>query len=136
MASTLQATQESAGNTQASPVGSFDPQDPPEMEKILDCFHCGFSLPTCPTYLILGNEMDSPRGRIYLMRSAAEGRGGLGDSFAEHMSLCLVCRACETACPSGVEFGHLMEAARGQVARQYTRSLSDRLLRKFILGLF
>ncbi len=120
----------------ATPHGAFDRQEPPEMEKLLDCVHCGFCLPTCPTYLILGNEMDSPRGRIYLMRSAAEGRVGLGDSFAEHMSLCLVCRACETACPSGVDFGHLMEAARGQVARQYTRTLSDRLLRKLILGLF
>ncbi len=90
------------------------------MDKILDCVHCGFCLPTCPTYVVLGNEMDSPRGRIYLMRSAAEGRIGIGESFVKHMNLCLVCRACETACPSGVEFGHLMEAARGQVERKYT----------------
>jgi glycolate oxidase iron-sulfur subunit len=129
---------EEAGRTtkQAALQGVFDRHDPPEMEKLLDCVHCGFCLPTCPTYLALGNEMDSPRGRVYLMRSAAEGRVGLSDSFVEHMSLCLVCRACETACPSGVDFGHLMEAARGQVARRYTRSLPDRLLRKFILDVF
>ena len=119
-----------------APLSAFDPLDPPEMDKILDCVHCGFCLPTCPTYLTLGNEMDSPRGRIYLMRAASEGRVGIGDSFVKHMNLCLVCRACETACPSGVEFGRLMEAARGQVVRKYTYSLPDRLLREFILGTF
>jgi glycolate oxidase iron-sulfur subunit len=115
---------------------AFDPLDPPSMDKILDCVHCGFCLPTCPTYLVLGNEMDSPRGRIYLMRSAAEGRIGIGDSFVKHMNLCLVCRACETACPSGVEYGHLIEAARGQVERQYEYRFTDRVFRKFILRTF
>jgi glycolate oxidase iron-sulfur subunit len=80
--------------------------------------------------------MDSPRGRIYLMRAAGEGRVEIGDSFAKHMSLCLVCRACETACPSGVEFGRLMEAARGQVARKHAYSLPDQLLRKVVLETF
>ena len=108
----------------------------PEWRGLLDCVHCGFCLPTCPTYLVLGNEMDSPRGRIYLMRSAAEGRIGIGESFAKHMNLCLVCRACETACPSGVEYGHLIEAARGQVERQYEYRLADRIFRKFILRTF
>jgi glycolate oxidase iron-sulfur subunit len=106
------------------------------MEKILDCVHCGFCLPTCPTYLVLGNEMDSPRGRIYLMRAAAEGRVGISETFVKHMNLCLVCRACETACPSGVEFGHLMEAARGQARRKYPEALPDRLFRKIILETF
>jgi glycolate oxidase iron-sulfur subunit len=115
---------------------AFDPLDPPSLDKILDCVHCGFCLPTCPTYLVLGNEMDSPRGRIYLMRSAAEGRIGIGDSFVKHMNLCLVCRACETACPSGVEYGHLIEAARGQVERQYEYRFTDRVFRKFILRTF
>src|SRR5512139_3073377 len=113
--------------------GAFDALDPPEMEKILDCVHCGFCLPTCPTYLVLGNEMDSPRGRIYLMRAAAEGRVGISETFVKHMNLCLVCRACETACPSGVEYGHLMEAARGQVERQYEYGFADRIFRKCIL---
>jgi len=80
--------------------------------------------------------MDSPRGRIYLMRSAAEGRIGIGESFAKHMNLCLVCRACETACPSGVEYGHLIEAARGQVEQQYEYRFTDRVFRKVILRTF
>jgi len=109
---------------------------PPEWRGLLDCVHCGFCLPTCPTYLVLGNEMDSPRGRIYLMRSAAEGRIGIGESFAKHMNLCLVCRACETACPSGVEYGHLIEAARGQVEQQYEYRFTDRVFRKVILRTF
>jgi len=115
---------------------AFDHLDPPEMDKILDCVHCGFCLPTCPTYVVLGNEMDSPRGRIYLMRSAAEGSVGITDSFVKHLDLCLVCRACETACPSGVQYGSLIEAARGQISRQYRASAMDRLLRAFILGVF
>ena len=106
------------------------------MERILDCVHCGFCLPTCPSYVVLGNEMDSPRGRVYLMRTAAEGRIGLGGGFEQHMNLCLLCRACETACPSGVQFGPLMERARWQVERQHASRLSDRLLRSFILETF
>src|SRR5574342_445225 len=136
MASSPQVVEAGKETAAIKALGAFDPLDPPEMEKILDCVHCGFCLPTCPTYLVLGNEMDSPRGRLYLMRAAGEGRVGIGDSFAKHMSLCLVCRACETACPSGVQFGALMEAARGQVVRKYSYSASDRLLRKFVLGTF
>ncbi len=136
MATIPQAIEKSAGKTQTLQVGVFDRLDPPEMEKILDCVHCGFCLPTCPTYLVLGNEMDSPRGRIYLMRAAAEGRVGISETFVKHMNLCLVCRACETACPSGVEFGHLMESARGQARRKYPESFSDRLFRKLILDTF
>ncbi len=108
----------------------------PEWRGLLDCVHCGFCLPTCPTYLVLGNEMDSPRGRIYLMRSAAEGRIGIGESFATHMNLCLVCRACETACPSGVQYGSLVEAARAQVERQQEYRFADRIFRMFILRTF
>ena len=136
MASVPQASQEVAEAIKTTPAGAFDRQDPPEMERILDCVHCGFCLPTCPTYLVLGNEMDSPRGRIYLMRAAAEGRVGISDTFVKHMNLCLVCRACETACPSGVTFGHLMESARGQARRKYPEGLSDRLFRKFVLETF
>ena len=115
---------------------AFDSVDRPDTETYLDCIHCGFCLPTCPTYLTLGNEMDSPRGRIYLIRAASEGRIGISDSFVKHMNLCLVCRACETACPSGVKFGHLMEAARGQIERNYTYRPSERRLRRFILDTF
>ena len=115
---------------------AFDQLDPPDPELALDCVHCGFCLPTCPTYLVLGNEMDSPRGRIWLIRSASEGKIGITDNFAKHMNLCLLCRACETACPSGVKFGFLMESARGQVDRRYQYSPADRRFRDFILHTF
>ncbi len=115
---------------------AFDQIDPPDTEIELDCVHCGFCLPTCPTYLVLGNEMDSPRGRIWLIRSASEGTIGITDNFVKHMNLCLLCRACETACPSGVKFGFLMESARGQVERHYRYSAADRRFRDFILHSF
>src|SRR2546426_11556888 len=99
-------------------ASAFDQIDPPDTELQLDCVHCGFCLPTCPTYLVLGNEMDSPRGRIYLIRAASEGKIGISGHFVKHMNLCLLCRACETACPSGVKFGFLMESARGQIERR------------------
>jgi len=86
----------------------------PKFDQFLDCIHCGLCLPTCPTYDVLGTEMDSPRGRIYLMRALAEGKIGLDKSYEQHIDACLVCRACETACPSGVQFGDMMEAARAQ----------------------
>ncbi len=79
------------------------------------CIHCGFCLPTCPTYAVLGVEMDSPRGRIYQMQAVAEGRMMISSEFVDHMYCCLGCRACETACPSGVQFGKLIEAAREQI---------------------
>ena len=101
--------------TEARRRSAFDAVDPPEEKKYLECIHCGFCLPSCPTYLEMGNEMDSPRGRIYLIRMADEGKIGITESFVKHMESCLSCRACETACPSGVQFGSLMEKARGQV---------------------
>jgi len=84
----------------------------------LDCIHCGLCLPSCPTYRTLGNEMDSPRGRIYMMRALDEGRAQITDSFVDHMFKCLDCRACETACPSGVHFGHMMEDTRATIVAQ------------------
>ena len=81
------------------------------------CVHCGFCLQACPTYLALEDENDSPRGRIVLMRAALEERVALDDpDVATHLSRCLGCRGCESACPSGVPYGHLLEAARGQLA--------------------
>ncbi len=85
------------------------------------CIHCGFCLPTCPTYAVLGVEMDSPRGRIYQMQAVAEGRIAITPDFVEHMYCCLGCRACETACPSGVQFGKLIEAAREQIQLEVER---------------
>lgn len=87
----------------------------PTYDLMRQCIHCGFCLPTCPTYAVLGTEMDSPRGRIYQMQAVAEGRMAVSPDFVEHMYCCLGCRACETACPSGVQFGKLIEAAREQI---------------------
>lgn len=86
-------------------------------KKSLDCVHCGMCLPACPTYRETGREQSSPRGRIYLMRSVAEGRIDLGDVVRDEAHLCLACRACETVCPSGVQYGAMVERTREEVQR-------------------
>src|ERR1043166_3383591 len=75
----------------------------------LDCVHCGLCTASCPTYIETGNENDGPRGRIYLMRAVVDGRLGMSDEIRRHLDLCLDCRACETACPSGVQYGSIIE---------------------------
>jgi glycolate dehydrogenase iron-sulfur subunit len=104
--------------------------DAPSQELISRCVHCGFCLPTCPTYAVLGVETDSPRGRIRLMKTVWEGRVSADSAgFEKHISQCLDCRACETACPSGVEYGKLVEGARSQILAARPRSAIERLVR-------
>ena len=115
---------------------AFDNQRPPSSEQIDDCVHCGFCLPACPTYALWGNEADSPRGRIYLMRLGLENRAVLDDDFRSHIDSCLGCMACVTACPSGVKYDELIESTRAQVERQAGRSIVDRLFRRSIFWFF
>lgn len=105
--STAEQTPESTSATPASNPGSGI-----DYERFLDCVHCGLCTAACPTYVELGNENDSPRGRIYLMRAVTDGRLGLTSEARRHLELCLDCRACETACPSGVQYGQLIEPFR------------------------
>src|SRR5262245_1141627 len=116
--------------------GAFDGNEPPDLDGILDCMHCGICLPQCPTYRVLGQEMDSPRGRVYLMRAVTEGRIGLTENLVLHMDRCLGCRACETACPAGVPFGRLLEETRGQIERLAPRPFARRMLGRLVLGVF
>ena len=107
----------------------------PERDLIDDCVHCGFCLPHCPTYVSWGEEMDSPRGRIDLMRAVRNG-APLTPVIAAHFDRCLGCMACMTACPSGVRYDVLIEETRAEVERQHRRPLRERLQRGFIFSLF
>ena len=118
--------------TASTPLPGFDQLERPPREKITSCIHCGLCLDKCPTYRTLGTEMDSPRGRIYLIKAVDDGRLAMTPNFVEHMYLCLDCRACETACPSHVQFGDLMEKARGQIERHLPRPWPERLLRRLV----
>jgi glycolate oxidase iron-sulfur subunit len=115
---------------------AFDEHHPPDPELIADCVHCGFCLPTCPTYLLWGEEMDSPRGRIQLMKMASKGEIGMTGHFVRHMDQCLGCMACVTACPSGVQYNKLIEATRPQVERRFDRRAGDRIFRSALFKLF
>jgi glycolate oxidase iron-sulfur subunit len=99
-------------------------------KKSLACIHCGLCLASCPTYLETGNENDSPRGRIYLMRAIQDGRLALEDEAVRHIDLCLGCRACEAVCPSGVQYGNLLEHTRDHVEGKYSRSVFQTFLRR------
>ena len=94
-------------------------------ELIADCVHCGFCLPTCPTYSLWHEEMDSPRGRIYLMQGLVDGSIELSDTVVEHFDRCLGCMACVTSCPSGVQYDRLIEQTRDYVERNHRRGVLD-----------
>jgi len=107
-------------------------QSPDYKAKLTQCIHCGLCLQACPTYAVFATEMDAPRGRIALMRAAAEGRIGpeeFAHSFTQHLSLCLACRACETACPSGVQYGILIDGAQTAIALNRRVGVIERFIR-------
>jgi glycolate oxidase iron-sulfur subunit len=106
-----------------------------DLELINDCVHCGFCLPSCPTYVLWGEEMDSPRGRIHLMKQHVEGTP-MTPEMAGHFDACLGCMACVTACPSGVRYDRLIEQTRAEVEREHVREPDDRALRALVFQLF
>src|ERR671939_427836 len=107
------------GPLPAPPVGCGTGAHGPliDYELVLDCVHCGLCTASCPTYVETSNEADSPRGRIYLMRNVIDGTLALDADVKRHLDLCLNCRACETACPSGVQYGKLIEPFRNDLVR-------------------
>ncbi|RQH20481.1 (Fe-S)-binding protein [Okeania hirsuta] len=115
---------------------SFDSQKPPSPELIDACVHCGFCLSTCPSYRVIGKEMDSPRGRIYAMDAINKGEAPLNETTSEHFDTCLGCLACVTTCPSNVKYDKLIAATRPQVERNIKRSLPDKFIRNLIFNIF
>jgi len=115
---------------------AFDQHHPPAPDLINQCVHCGFCLPACPTYVLWGNEMDSPRGRIYLMKMASDGATAMTDPWVHHIDTCLGCMSCMTACPSGVDYAKLIESTRAQIERRHPRSTAERLQRRLIFATF
>ena len=132
----MQVSENSVKVTGNKNLNGFDGDHPPDPKLIDTCVHCGFCLSTCPSYRVIGKEMDSPRGRIYLMDAINEGEAALGEGTAQHFDSCLGCLACVTTCPSGVQYDKLIAATRPQVERNYPRSLPERFYRKLIFSLF
>jgi len=115
-------------------ASNFKPGEKPTWELYSKCVHCGLCLDNCPTYRALGTEMDSPRGRIYQMLQVDSGRLALGDSFVTHIDRCLGCLNCQTACPSGVQYGHLLESTRAQIEQSYQRPQLQCKIREHFYG--
>src|SRR6201985_1180728 len=111
---------------------AFDTFRAPQTELLEDCVHCGFCLDTCPTYVLWGNEADSPRGRIVLIGEGLRPDEPMSDEMVTHFDRCLGCMACVTACPSGVRYDRLIERVRPQVERHHRRSLFERGLRRVV----
>jgi glycolate oxidase iron-sulfur subunit len=117
-------------------TAAWDDTRPPELDLIRDCVHCGFCLPTCPSYQVFEEEMDSPRGRIVLMRIGHEEGSEVSAEMTTHLDRCLGCMACVTACPSGVQYDRLIERARPQVERHGARTRRERAFRRGVFELF
>ena len=118
------------------PTIGFDEKKPPQPDLVDDCVHCGFCLSTCPSYRVIGKEMDSPRGRIYLMDAINKGEANLDQATVQHFDSCLGCLACVTTCPSDVQYDKLIAATRPQVERNYPRNIFDRIYRQLIFSFF
>ncbi len=119
------------GSTQQQACSRFTSPDRPTWELYSQCIQCGLCLNHCPTYRVLGTEMDSPRGRIYQVLLVDAGRLAITESFVTHLDRCLGCRACETACPSGTQYGRILERARAEIESNYRRPLLSRTLRRW-----
>ncbi|MDJ0729908.1 MAG: (Fe-S)-binding protein [Crocosphaera sp.] len=117
-------------------IKGFDTKNPPKQELIDSCVHCGFCLSTCPSYRVIGKEMDSPRGRIYLMDAINKGQASLDEATTQHFDSCLGCLACVSTCPSGVQYDSLIAATRPQVERNQPRNFTDKIIRSIIFNLF
>jgi len=134
----LDSNQESASHEGVLPFGDlpFDSTEPPAQSLIDACVHCGFCLPTCPSYRVLGKENDSPRGRIYLMDAINKGEAPLSPTSVKHFDSCLGCLACTTACPSGVKYDQLIASVRPQIQRNHVRPWPQKAIRQLIFALF
>lgn len=131
MTDTLPAASATPGIARADSPAKFE--SGVKYENFLDCVHCGLCTSACPTYLELGTEMDSPRGRIYLMRAVTDGRAELNQEVTRHLELCLDCRSCETACPSGVQYGRLIEPFRVAMEKQNPKAKTNDWFHRWIL---
>jgi glycolate oxidase iron-sulfur subunit len=128
----LPQSQEEAHREFQLTLSGFSGVDNPEYADYSRCVHCGLCANNCPTYRLWGQEADSPRGRIRQMALVDQGRLEIGDTFVTHIDRCLNCRNCETVCPSGVEYGKILELARAQIEQKYKRPLGSRLARDFV----
>src|SRR6202044_2188544 len=132
MPATPPQSHEDAQREFALTLSGFSATDKPEYEDYSRCVHCGLCSNNCPTYRLWGREADSPRGRIRQMALVDQGRLEIGDTFVTHIDRCLNCRNCESVCPSGVEYGKILELARAQIEQKYKRPFASRVSRDFV----